>query len=217
MTYYRGMVQEDKAPAAKEEWISRCLSGLECLKGYIRFIPARVPANFITGFRALLLIPIYFLYQSGHPLWVFWLFLLAWLTDILDGLHARYRGQTGSWGTLLDPAVDKILVVGLLWMLAPGRLSIYVIAVILALELMIVLLTVLIGPLSARWLKRRLKIGANVWGKIKMLLQGSGLASLILGINIPALQIFSEVLFWCAAAFAITSLVYYVKTMEKER
>jgi CDP-diacylglycerol--glycerol-3-phosphate 3-phosphatidyltransferase len=190
-------------------------SFIEWLQSAVKFIPAWVPANLITLLRALLLIPIYFVYQSGHPLWVFILFLLAWFTDILDGLHARYRHQISSLGKLLDPAMDKVFVLGLLWMLAPGRLSWSIILVTVALELLIVLLTVLAAPIAARFLKRRLILGANLWGKIKMFLQGSGLVALILGLDIPALRYFSEVLFWLAALFAGISLVFYTRSIPK--
>jgi CDP-diacylglycerol--glycerol-3-phosphate 3-phosphatidyltransferase len=208
------MREEHKASPSKLNWMARTIRSIDWLKGWIRLIPAWVPANLITVLRALFLVPIFFVYQGGHSVWVFLLFTLAWFTDILDGLHARYRHQNSSLGKLLDPAVDKIFVVGLLWLLAPGRLSLYIVLVTVALELAIVLLTVCVGPISAHFLKRRLKIGANVWGKIKMFLHGCGLVALTLGLGIRALQVFSEVLFWSAAGFAVISIVFYIKSME---
>jgi CDP-diacylglycerol--glycerol-3-phosphate 3-phosphatidyltransferase len=210
-----GMPEEVKVPHSQEIWSSKSGRWVVWLKGWIKLIPAWVPANGITALRAVLLAPIYFLYQAGHPLGVFGVFVLAWFTDLIDGPHARFRHQESQLGKILDPAVDKIFVLGLIWMLAPGRLSWAIIVVTLALELGIVLMTFLASPLAARVFKRRLLIGANVWGKIKMFLQGSGLVALTLGLNVRALQLFSEVLFWAAAVFAVVSIIGYIKSMER--
>ena len=208
------MPKEDKGQASTP---GNTLNQVGKMRNCISFIPGWIPANMITLLRVLFLIPIYLVYLSGHPLGVFIRFLLAWLTDIVDGMHARYRHQTSQMGKWLDPAVDKLFVLGLLWMLAPGRLSGYVIGVTLGLELVIVLLTLLISPISKRWLKRQVKIGASMWGKIKMFLQGCGLTVLILGLDIKALQHFSEVLFWTAAVFSLVSIIFYVKSMESTK
>jgi len=185
------------------------------IKGLIRFIPGWVPANLITALRALMLIPIYLAYRWDHLWLAFSLFLLAWFTDIVDGPHARYRNQTNILGKQLDPAVDKIFVVGLLWMFALGRLSWAIIGTTLAIEVIIILMAVAAAPVTLKYWHRRFKVGANVYGKIKMFLQGSALVVLMLGLNIKALQVFSEVLFWCAAIIACVSIYYYAQAFEK--
>lgn len=48
----------------------------------------------------------------------FVIFLLACLTDILDGYFARRFNQTSAFGRMVDPIVDKVLVVGAFAMLA---------------------------------------------------------------------------------------------------
>jgi CDP-diacylglycerol--glycerol-3-phosphate 3-phosphatidyltransferase len=188
---------------------------LERLSGWVRIIPNWVPANLITLSRALLLIPIYFAYQASEMVWVIILFLIAWITDIIDGLHARYRKQESTFGKLLDPAVDKIFVVGLLILIAPGRLSSYLIFTTVSLEIAIVLMTLVMGPLSVYFFRRKIKLGANKYGKIKMTLQGLALAVLLVGLNSGILQQISEFTFWCAAVFAVISIVFYVKTSRK--
>src|SRR5262245_59811130 len=42
----------------------------------------------------------------------FWLFIIAAVSDILDGYLARRQNQVTSFGRILDPFVDKILVCG---------------------------------------------------------------------------------------------------------
>jgi cardiolipin synthase len=58
--------------------------------------------------------------QGG--LWLRWLalaiFIAAGLTDVLDGYFARMYGQQSSFGRMLDPIADKLLVSSCLLMLA---------------------------------------------------------------------------------------------------
>jgi CDP-diacylglycerol---glycerol-3-phosphate 3-phosphatidyltransferase len=187
----------------------------ENLSGWVRIIPRWVPANLITVTRALLLIPIYFAFQASLEIWVVILFLFAWFTDIVDGLHARYRGQESAFGKLLDPAVDKIFVIGLLVLAAPGRLSPYIIFTVISLEILIVLFTVVAGPLSVLYFHRSIKLGANIFGKIKMTLQGLALIILLLGLKNANFQQISEYIFWSASLFAFISLIFYLRTSRK--
>lgn len=188
---------------------------VERVSGLIRIIPGWVPANLITLLRVLLLIPIYLAYQNAAQGWVIGLYLLAWFTDVLDGLQARYRGQVSTFGQLLDPAVDKVFVIVLLLIAAPGRLSVYVIWTTVGLEIAIVLMAILLGPFS-KFFKIKLKAGSNAWGKTKMLLQGTALAVLLVGLNIRWLQVIAEVIFWWAALLAVLSMVFYIRSAPKQ-
>ncbi len=196
-------------------WRLKTRYQVERVSVLVRIIPGWVPANLITLLRALLLVPIFLAYRNEAWGWVIGLYLLAWFTDVLDGLHARYRGQISTFGKLLDPAVDKIFVLALLFMTAPGRLSIYVIWTTVGLEIAIVLMTILLGPLSA-FFKLKLKAGANVWGKIKMLLQGLALSVLLIGLNTLWLQLTAEIMFWLASLLAVLSIVFYIRSAQKE-
>ena len=44
----------------------------------------------------------------------FWLFIVAALTDWLDGKIARERGEVSSFGRFMDSVLDKVLVIGLM-------------------------------------------------------------------------------------------------------
>jgi cardiolipin synthase len=67
-------------------------------------------ANQLTFLR-LVLIPFYLiaLFNNRFGLALF-LFILAAVTDILDGLVARYLKQSTALGSLLDPIADKLLM-----------------------------------------------------------------------------------------------------------
>jgi CDP-diacylglycerol--glycerol-3-phosphate 3-phosphatidyltransferase len=203
----------------KENSWNRPPSILSCLKifrltTWVRIIPAWVPANLISLFRALLIIPIYFAYVYLPLWWVLLLYLLAWFTDIVDGPHARYRHQQSNLGKFLDPGADKVLIVGLLILIAPGRFSPYVIFTILSLEVIIIAVTLMIGPFSQYFFQTRRKLGANTFGKMKMLCQGLSLAVLLAATENPVCQTVAEGIMWCAALLAAISIVVYLTSPE---
>ena len=105
----------------------------------------------------------------------FWLFIIAALSDILDGYLARKQNQVTSIGRILDPCVDKILVCGgVILLLGPGYhnssgtsvtgLSPWMVVVMIAREFLV---TSLRGFSEAGGTP----YAANLWGKFKMLLQ----------------------------------------------
>jgi CDP-diacylglycerol--glycerol-3-phosphate 3-phosphatidyltransferase len=50
----------------------------------------------------------------------FWLFIVAALTDWLDGKIARERGQVSAFGRFMDAVIDKVLVIGVMIALVNG-------------------------------------------------------------------------------------------------
>lgn len=71
---------------------------------------ALTPANQLTILR-MLLIPVLALLVIYERLgWALAVFMIAALTDALDGLLARRAGQKTTLGAWLDPAADKLLV-----------------------------------------------------------------------------------------------------------
>ncbi len=71
---------------------------------------ALTPANQLTILR-MLLIPVFALFVIYDYMgWGLCIFLIAALTDALDGLLARRSGQKTTLGAWLDPVADKLLV-----------------------------------------------------------------------------------------------------------
>lgn len=68
------------------------------------------PANILTLSR-MALIPVFALCMLyGYPGWALFTFVVAGITDLLDGLIARWTDQQTTLGAWLDPMADKLLL-----------------------------------------------------------------------------------------------------------
>lgn len=78
-------------------------------------------ANQLTILRMLLIPAFVILLLYGYRGWALITFFLAAITDLLDGLAARWTGQKTTLGAWLDPMADKLLLVTMFVMLTlPG-------------------------------------------------------------------------------------------------
>ena len=75
-------------------------------------------ANAVTLSRALLIAPIFGLLWIGQPDWALALYVLAALTDLVDGWLARRFKQSSAFGAQLDAVVDNLFSVAILGFLA---------------------------------------------------------------------------------------------------
>lgn len=81
---------------------------------------AKIP-NYLTFLRVTL-IPIFVLLMLNNKnLWALGVFIIASLTDYLDGYFARKWNLVSDFGKLMDPIADKILVMAALVMLVAER------------------------------------------------------------------------------------------------
>lgn len=71
-----------------------------------RYLP-----NMMTGLRLVLVLPILYTIWVGYYSMAFYLFLIAAVTDAVDGRLARYYDWTSQLGAFLDPLADKCLLV----------------------------------------------------------------------------------------------------------
>jgi CDP-diacylglycerol--glycerol-3-phosphate 3-phosphatidyltransferase len=178
-------------------------------------IPVAVRPNHLTILRFLLLPPLVVLLmfeQRGAALAVF---VVAAATDFLDGAVARTRHQVTNLGVVLDPVADKLLIGVTLALLGWEYLVIKIVVVALALELV----GVVVG--SIFWLRRSggTLPGANIFGKVKMVLQSLGGALFLLGgfLTIEPLVPIALALLWAAIVFAVLSVLRAITSPGRSR
>jgi CDP-diacylglycerol---glycerol-3-phosphate 3-phosphatidyltransferase len=100
-------------------------------------------------------------------------FVLASLTDFVDGWIARARGSITTFGKLMDPLADKLLIVGaLLSLVSLHRLEGWVAMVIIARELAVTVLRM--GAAQAG-----VVMEASMFGKVKTALQIAAILAVI--------------------------------------
>ena len=73
--------------------------------------------NLITLFRCLLIIPIIIMLLEQHYHAAFYLFILAGLSDGIDGFLARAYDWRSRLGSIADPLVDKLFIISTLLVL----------------------------------------------------------------------------------------------------
>ncbi len=183
--------------ATKLYWHDRILAVI-----LLRFIPDKVHPNHFTVFRFVATpIVILFLYFGYYNIG-FWFFLIAAFSDAIDGSLARTRDQVTEWGKIYDPLADKILIASMIFIIVLQTLGFWTSVVIIGLEIIIVI---------AAWVRKMegRVVQANVWGKIKMILQVAGVSVLLLVIiyNWAALLPFASGMLYLAIIFAVISLL----------
>ena len=136
----------------------------------------------VISFIRLCLVPVFFvLLFNGFDLAATLLYAIAAGTDWVDGQIARRTHQVSRLGQLLDPAVDRILMIsGVVGLFAVGRLPLWIILIVIVRDLL------LLGG-GAYLLKRwHTRVAVIYPGKVATTLLFVGFAALLL--NWPILQ-----------------------------
>jgi CDP-diacylglycerol---glycerol-3-phosphate 3-phosphatidyltransferase len=107
-------------------------------------------------------------------------FAVASLTDAIDGYLARSRHWVTTFGKLMDPVADKLLVIGaLLTLVSLNRVAAWVAMVIIAREFAVTALRIAAT-------QQGVVIAAGTFGKAKTILQVTMVFALIVGEGSPA-------------------------------
>jgi cardiolipin synthase len=117
-------------------------------------------ANQLTILRMLLIPAFVILLLYGHRGWALVTFFAAGITDLLDGLIARWSGQKTTLGAWLDPMADKLLLVTMFVMLtlpdigSANRLPLWFTVLVISRDVAIVLtvavVNLAVGPRTFR-------------------------------------------------------------------
>lgn len=179
--------------------------------------------NKLTIFRVILILPFVVLLLGGHAGWG-WLaggmadylalaiFIIASLTDLLDGKIARKYNLITNFGKFMDPMADKLLVcAALICLVELGRIPSWVVIIIISREFIISGFR-LIAADNGRVL------AASYWGKFKTTFQMIMVCLMIA--DIEQLRIITTVIMWIALVLTIVSLLDYLiknKDVMKEK
>jgi CDP-diacylglycerol--glycerol-3-phosphate 3-phosphatidyltransferase len=120
---------------------------------------------------------------EGHVYFGAAIFLVAVLTDYLDGFFARRRNEVTRLGILLDPLADKLLTAAaFLSLVEMGLVPAWAVMIVLARELAVTGLRNLAAG-------RGVLIRASALGKAKMVSQVTAILLLLLSRPLPALRV----------------------------
>lgn len=139
------------------------------------------------------------------------IFLLAAITDWLDGYLARRLGQMTAFGAFLDPVADKLLVCSALVVIVSlGRVDALIALVIIGREITVSALR--------EWMARigqSSSVAVQGIGKIKTVVQMTAIPLLLfdgnLGLGAMSTRIAGQVLILVAAILTVWSMLYYLK------
>lgn len=130
------------------------------------------------------------------------IFIVASLTDMLDGKIARKYNLVTNFGKFMDPLADKLLVCSaLICMIELRELPAWMVIIIISREFIISGFRLVASD-------NGVVIAASYWGKFKTTFQMIGVVLLIF--NIPVLSTLTTIIVWIALALTVISLVDYI-------
>ena len=135
------------------------------------------------------------------------IFIVASLTDLLDGHIARKHNLVTNFGKFMDPLADKLLVCSaLICFVELDKLPAWMVIIIIAREFIISGFRLIASD-------NGVVIAASYWGKFKTTFQMVSVVLLIL--DIPALAFVTTICVWIALLLTIVSLVDYIYKNHK--
>ena len=184
-------------------------------------MPYTIP-NILTLVRIGLIpvfVVVYWLPYRWAPVWAAWIFIIAGITDWLDGFLARRLKQSSPFGAFLDPVADKLIVTTALVLLVGDpkiQASVFssilfaiTAAVIIGREITVSALREWMAELGAR-----ASVAVSVIGKAKTLLQFVAITMLVYKYDFMGMPtiIVGEWLLYLAAALTLWSMAVYLRS-----
>lgn len=134
------------------------------------------------------------------------IFIVASLTDLLDGKIARRYNLVTNFGKFMDPLADKLLVsAALICFLADADSAMPVWAVIV-----IISREFIISGFRLVAAEKGVTIAANYWGKVKTVVQMIMSILLIFDFQHPFFRILNVIFVYAAVILTVISLVDYI-------
>ena len=131
-------------------------------------------------------------------------FVIAAITDGVDGYVARHYNQVTNFGKFIDPLADKLLVTAaLICFVADGSVPDWVTVIILAREFMVT-------SLRTVAVTQNVVIAASIWGKLKTVVQIVLVVAILVLPQNPVLDVLKTVLIYAAMIITVLSGADYM-------
>ena len=164
--------------------------------------------NFITLLRFLMVPAVVYALLVGEMLPAFVIFVIAGLSDGVDGFIARHYDQQSELGTYLDPIADKALLVSVFIMLAIlGYLPQWLVVLVVSRDVLIVM-AVLVSSLMAQPVDMNPILVSKANTAFQIALVSLVLAELAFGIRLGEL---TTILIYVVAVLTILSAAAYFR------
>jgi CDP-diacylglycerol--glycerol-3-phosphate 3-phosphatidyltransferase len=193
--------------------------------------------NLITLARLALTVVFFLLLNINEPdtfsrqMWIaFAVFLVAVFTDILDGYLARAWKVESSFGRVVDPFVDKILICGAFifyasdqfidpGMFGPGGLAAHATGVEPWMVVVLIAREFLITSIRGLAESKGIDFRADWAGKIKMFIQSFAVAAVLVDLavlaKVPWVHVTARVAIWTTVVVTVLSTTTYVIRARK--
>ena len=179
--------------------------------------------NKLTIFRVILILPFVLLLLGGHHEWGWFqaifggileyvdyialaIFIIASLTDLVDGKIARKYNMVTNFGKFMDPLADKLLVsAAMIALVDMGRIPAWIVIIIISREFIISGFRLIASD-------SHVVIAASYWGKFKTTFQMVMVCLMIanLGAKYEWMRILTDCIMWIALALTVISLIDYL-------
>ena len=182
--------------------------------------------NKLTIFRVILILPFVILLLGSHQSWGWFralfgsentvpefvalaIFIIACLTDMLDGKIARKYNLITNFGKFMDPLADKLLVCAAMIVLVEmGRIPSWMVVLIISREFIISGFRLIASD-------KGVVIAASYWGKFKTTFQMIMICLMIVQdvpflAGVKAYAILTTLITWVALLLTLISLVDYI-------
>ncbi|MBT4856813.1 CDP-alcohol phosphatidyltransferase family protein [Candidatus Uhrbacteria bacterium] len=174
------------------------------IRPFLAVIPRAVHPNHVTILRMILTpVVLYFLFKQNYNIGVP-LFVVTAMTDALDGTLARVRKQITRWGTFYDPIADKMLIGSVIILILLQHVNPLIAFSVIGVEILM---------MAGGWYQRRrgIVVTANIWGKVKMILEFTGVLLLLISLwlGVDLFVELSEGTLILAIIFAVIALLTY--------
>ena len=141
--------------------------------------------------------------EPNMDLWAVGVFLLAAITDLLDGYFARRRAQVSRVGILLDPIADKLLTsAAFISLVELQQIPAWIVVIIIGREFAV-------SGLRSIASAEGFTMPASDLGKTKMVLQVVAITVIVLERRYPRLRPLGDVFLWLVVGIALLSAAEY--------